>query len=59
MKYNKDNKFNDDADWTKFYGEVKKKEDPHDAGPIGCPCEDFDLLGHRSRWEQSDKDISH
>ena len=29
VNYHKDNKFNDDADWTKFYGEVKE-EDPHD-----------------------------
>ena len=25
VKYHKDNKFNDGADWTKFYGEVKKR----------------------------------
>jgi hypothetical protein len=29
VKYHKGTKFNDDADWTKFYGEVKE-EDPHD-----------------------------
>ena len=38
VKYHKDNKFNDDADWTKFYGEVKE-EDPHDMpDPFGVPA---------------------
>jgi hypothetical protein len=53
VKYHKDTKFNDDADWAKFYGEVKE-EDPHNMpDPLGVPVKtstysDLDHAGNKA-----------